>query len=75
MCRAERAKSKAAADKVKAEPVKEVTVVYASQTGTAQEIAKGIQAESNSHGIKSRVSCFTSFWLQRCSEAGALLLL
>lgn len=38
--------------------VREVVVAYASQTGTAHEIAKGIQAESASHGVKSKVSSF-----------------
>ena len=33
----------------------EVIVAYASQTGTAQEIARNIQAESSKHGIQSKV--------------------
>ena len=46
----------AKAQQPKADAVREVIVAYASQTGTAHEIAKGIQAESASHGIKSQVS-------------------
>ena len=38
------------------EEAREVVVAYASQTGTAHEIAKGIQAESASHGVKSKVN-------------------
>jgi sulfite reductase alpha subunit-like flavoprotein len=49
-CRAQRA-AKAAASK-------EVVVLYASQTGTAQEIAKGIQAEAESQGLKAKVGSF-----------------
>lgn len=37
---------------------KEVIVAYASQTGTAQEIARNIQAESFKHGIQSKVLSF-----------------
>lgn len=47
---------RAAKAQPKADAVREVIVAYASQTGTAHEIAKGIQAESASHGIKSQVS-------------------
>ncbi|KAL0038154.1 hypothetical protein WJX79_005239 [Trebouxia sp. C0005] len=36
----------------------EVVVAYASQTGTAQEIARNIQAESSKHGIQSKVLSF-----------------
>lgn len=38
----------------------EVIITYASQTGTAQEIARNIQAESSQHGVQSKV-CATSF--------------
>lgn len=34
----------------------EVIVAYASQTGTAQEIARNIQAESSKHGVQSKAS-------------------
>ena len=35
--------------------LQEVIVAYASQTGTAQEIARNIQAETFKHGIRSKV--------------------
>ena len=35
--------------------LQDVIVAYASQTGTAQEIARNIQAESSKHGIHSKV--------------------
>lgn len=35
--------------------LQDVIVAYASQTGTAQEIARNIQAESSKHGIQSKV--------------------
>ena len=51
--RAERAKSAANAKAAKEAPG--AFVVYASQTGTAQEIATSIAAEAPSHGIKAKV--------------------
>ena len=36
----------------------DVIIAYASQTGTVQEIAKGIQAESAAHGIKSKARSY-----------------
>ena len=50
-CRAQRAQAQKAS-KVAQPPV---VVLYASQTGTAQEIARSIQATSGEHGIKSQV--------------------
>lgn len=50
-CRAQRAQAQKAS-KVAQPPV---VVLYASQTGTAQEIARSIQAMSGDHGIKSQV--------------------
>ena len=44
---------------------------YASQTGTAHEIAKGIQAESASHGIKAKVGCLAVLYILRCNETAA----
>ena len=44
---------------------------YASQTGTAHEIAKGIQAESASHGIKAKVGCLTVLSILCCNEMAA----
>lgn len=38
-----------------APPTKELVVLYASQTGTASEIAKNIQAEAEQKGVKGRV--------------------
>lgn len=35
--------------------VPEAIILYASQTGTAQEVARNIQAESAKHGVKSKV--------------------
>ena len=57
MFRAQRdASAKAASSAAsKADKAPEVIVTYASQTGTAQEIAKNIQAESSQHGIRSKV--------------------
>ena len=49
--RAQRAQAQKAS-KVAQPPV---MVLYASQTGTAQEIARSIQATSGQHGIKSQV--------------------
>ena len=51
MCRQQRANAKRQNDAA----TKELLIAYASQTGTAQEIAKGIQAESAAHGVKSKV--------------------
>lgn len=51
-CRQQRA---AKSQAPKTSEAKQVLVTYASQTGTAQEIAKGIQAESAAHGIQSKV--------------------
>lgn len=59
----------------KAGTAPEVIVTYASQTGTAQEIAKNIQAESSQHGVRSKVSLSptTSFPVKhtRCRYTGA----
>ncbi|KAL3148407.1 hypothetical protein ABBQ38_013862 [Trebouxia sp. C0009 RCD-2024] len=38
--------------------LQDVIVAYASQTGTAHEIARNIQAESSKHGIQSKVLSF-----------------
>ena len=50
-CRQQRAQVKAPKA---ASPI--VIFAYASQTGTAQEIAKGLQADSESHNIQSKVN-------------------
>lgn len=52
--RAQRAK--AAEDSKAAAAAPEVVVLYASQTGTAQEVARTIQASSAEHKIKSKVT-------------------
>lgn len=54
--RAERAKAAAAAQEKKdaAAAAPEAVILFASQTGTAQEVARTIQAESAKHGIKSK---------------------
>lgn len=41
--------------KVTTGAVKEATILYGSQTGTAQDIAMSIQADSLGHGVKSKV--------------------
>lgn len=41
-------------------------MLYASQTGTAQEIAKGIQAEAESQGLKAKVR--GTLWAAGTSE-------
>ncbi len=55
LCRARRAQ----ASKVQKAVQPEVTVLYASQTGTAQEVARAIQAASAEHNVKSQVRCPT----------------
>ena len=40
----------------KEEEAREIIIAYASQTGTAQEIAKGIQADSTTHAVKTTVN-------------------
>lgn len=55
LCRAQRAQ----ASKVQKAVQPEVTVLYASQTGTAQEVARSVQAASAEHNVKSRVRCPT----------------
>ena len=51
--RADRAKSAAAAKAAREAP--SAYVVYASQTGTAQEIATSIASEASQHGVKAKV--------------------
>lgn len=52
-----------------------MTVLYASQTGTAQEIARSIQAASAQHSVKSQACCVFIAWLWRpsCSDQCASL--
>ena len=50
-----RAQREAKARAAGAGAAKEVVVLYASQTGTAQEIAKGVQAEAAAQGLKAKV--------------------
>ena len=67
--RAQRAASAAAAAKAKEEQAtsKSLTVLYASQLGTAAEIAKNIHAEAQSRGIKSHIASMNDFGFDNVS--------
>ncbi|KAI3429341.1 hypothetical protein D9Q98_005436 [Chlorella vulgaris] len=54
-----------------APPTKELVVLYASQTGTASEIAKNIQAEAEQKGVKGRVASMNEFGFDNMSAAKA----
>lgn len=55
-----RAQRGAKAEPAAAAPTKQLVVLYASQTGTAQEIAKNIQAAAEQKGMQGRVSWGTA---------------
>ncbi|EFN59935.1 hypothetical protein CHLNCDRAFT_7300, partial [Chlorella variabilis] len=48
---------------------KQLVVLYASQTGTAQEIAKNIQAEAEQRGIQGRVASMNEFGFDSLTAA------
>ena len=52
----QKAEAQALEKEAAAAAVPEAVILYASQTGTAQEVARNIQAESAKHGVKSKAS-------------------
>mmetsp|Transcript_17221 Transcript_17221/g.51507 ORF Transcript_17221/g.51507 Transcript_17221/m.51507 type:complete len:883 (-) Transcript_17221:2276-4924(-) len=69
-------RAKAAEDSKAAAAAPEVVVLYASQTGTAQEVARTIQASSAEHKIKSKVmSCNELGWENLSSERTPIVII